>query len=43
MLIMIAGYNSVMGEILRKYPVTNDSQWKYDILFGCDRAYKVRI
>jgi len=28
------GYNSVMGEILRKYPVTNDSQWKYECVYG---------
>jgi hypothetical protein len=34
MLIMIAGYNSVMGEILRKYPVTNTNQWKYECMDG---------
>ena len=28
------GYNNVMGEILRKYPVTNDSQWKYECVYG---------
>jgi hypothetical protein len=34
MLIMIADYNSVMGEILRKYPVTNTNQWKYECMDG---------
>lgn len=28
------GYNSVMGEILRKYPVTNNNQWKYECVYG---------
>ena len=28
------GYNNVMGEILRKYPVTNDNQWKYECVYG---------
>ena len=28
------GYNSVMGDILMKYPVTNNSQWKYECVYG---------
>lgn len=28
------GYNSVMGDILMKYPVTNDNQWKYECVYG---------
>lgn len=24
-------YNNVMADILMKYPVTNDNQWKYDV------------
>jgi hypothetical protein len=34
MIAVIAGYNSVMGEILRKYPVTNTNQWKYECMDG---------
>jgi hypothetical protein len=33
-MVNMEGYNSVMGEILRKYPVTNDSQWKYECMDG---------
>jgi hypothetical protein len=28
------GYNNVMADILRKYPVTNDNQWKYEAADG---------
>ena len=28
------GYNSVMGDILMKYPVTNNNQWKYECVYG---------
>ena len=28
------GYNNVMGDILMKYPVTNNSQWKYECVYG---------
>jgi len=38
---MIAGYNSVMGEILRKYPVTNTNQWKYECMDGIS-SYMIR-
>jgi hypothetical protein len=30
----MTGYNNVMGDILRKYPVTNDNQWKYECVYG---------
>jgi hypothetical protein len=33
-MVNMEGYNNVMGEILRKYPVTNDSQWKYECVYG---------
>ena len=38
---MIAGYNSVMGEILKKYPVTNTNQWKYECMDGIS-SYMIR-
>jgi len=28
------GYNNVMGDILMRYPVTNDNQWKYEAADG---------
>ena len=28
------GYNSVMAEILMKYPVTNNSQWEYECVYS---------
>jgi len=34
------GYNNVMGEILRKYPVTNTNQWKYECMDGISSYIK---
>ena len=30
----MTGYNSVMADILMRYPVTNDNQWKYEAADG---------
>ena len=35
------GYNNVMADILRKYPVTNTNQWKYECMDGIS-SYMIR-
>jgi len=39
-MVNMEGYNSVMGEILIKYPVTNTNQWKYECMDGISSYIK---